>query len=135
VHLDVEGKHTIQDASDADIVRALGALRSSGPHSFATLSSEGGSYIQVAGGSQTCVIEVRDASTGTHYRAHQSQPHPVFPDGTELAFGAGTVVLQGDEWFTAVQATAVLIEFRSGVLLPTSAPGWRNVTDVVFGNH
>lgn len=135
MHLDVEGKHTIQDANDADIARALRALRSFGPHSFTTLSSEGGSYIQVAGGSQTCVIEVRDVSTGKHYRAHQSRPHPVFPDGTKLVFGAGTVVLQGDEWFTAAQATAVLIEFRGGVLLPTSAPGWRNVTDVVFGNH
>jgi hypothetical protein len=135
VHLDVEGKHTIQDASDADIARALGTLRSSGPHSFAILSSEGGSYVQVAGGSQTCVIEVRDAATGRHYRAHQSQPHPVFPDGTKLAFGAGAAVLQGDEWFTAAQATRVFIEFRAGALLPTSAPGWRDVTSFIFGNH
>ena len=93
MRLEVEGKHTIQDATDADIARAVSALRSSGPHSFAILLSEGGSYIQVAGGSQTCVIEVRHATTGRHYRAHQLQPHPIFPDGTKLAFGAGTVVL------------------------------------------
>lgn len=135
MHLDVEGKRAIQDASDADIVRTLAALRSYGPHSFAILSSGGGSYIQVAGGSQTCVIEVRDVTTGRHYRAHQSQPHPVFPDGTKLAFGAGTVVLQGDEWFSAAQATQVLIEFRGGELLPSSAPGWRDVTDLIFGSH
>jgi hypothetical protein len=135
VHLDVEGKHSIQNASDADIARALGALRSSGPHSFAILSSGGGSYIQVAGGSQTCVIEVRDTATGRHYRARQSQPHPVFPDGTKLVFGAGTLVLQGDEWFTVAQATPILIEFRGGVLLPTSAPGWRDVTDLIFSDH
>ena len=132
MHLDVEGRHTIQDASDADIARALQTLRSSGPHSFAILSSESGSYVQVAGGSQTCVIEVRDVATGRHYRAHQSQPHPVFSDGTKLAFGAGTVVLQGDEWFTAAQATSVLTEFRAGVLLPTAAPGWRDVTEVIL---
>lgn len=133
MRLDVEGKQAIQDASDADIARALGALRSSGPHSFMTLSSGGGSYIQVAGGSQTCVIEVRDATTGRHYRAHQFQPHPVFPDGTKLTFGAGTVVLQGDEWFTVAQATSLLINFLGGELLPASAPGWRDVTDLIFG--
>ena len=133
MRLDVEGKLTVQDASGVDIARALGALRSSGPHSFAILSSDGGSYIQVAGGSQTCAIEVRDATTGRHYRAHQCQPHPVFPDGTKLAFGAGTVVLQGDEWFTAAQATLVLIEFLGGELLPASAPGWRDVTGFIFG--
>lgn len=133
MHLDVEGKQTIQDASDADIARALGALRSSGPHSFAILSSVGGSYIQVAGGSQTCVIEVRDATSGRHYRAHQLRPHSVFPDGTKLAFGAGTVVLQGDEWFTVAQAAPILVEFLGGELLPTSAPGWRDVTGLIFG--
>lgn len=135
MRLDVEGKHAIQDPNDADITRALAVLRSSGPNSFAILSSGDGSYIQAAGGSQTCVIEVRDVSTGRHYRAHQSQPHPVFPDGTKLAFGAGDLVLQSDEWFTVAQATMAFIEFRSGVLLPTLAPGWRDVTGLVFGSH
>lgn len=97
MRLEVEGKQAIQDSTEAQIARAAGALRSSGPHSFALLSSESGCYIQVAGGSQTCVIEVREAVTGRHYRAHQLQPHPIFPDGTKLVFGAGTVVLQGDE--------------------------------------
>lgn len=135
MRLEVEGTQAIQEASDEDIARALGVLRSAGPHSFATLSSDGGSYIQVAGGSQTCVIEVRDATTGTHYRAHQIRPHPIFPDGTKLAFGAGTVVLQGDEWFTTMQAAPILIEFLGGELLPPSAPGWRDVTGLIFGKQ
>jgi hypothetical protein len=135
MRLDVEGKKTIQDASDGDISRALATLRSSGPHSFATLSSDGGSYIQVAGGSQACAIEVRDAATGRHYRAHQHQPHLIFPDGTKLAFGAGTVVLQGDEWFTTMQAAPIFMEFLGGELLPPSAPGWRDVTGLIFGEQ
>jgi hypothetical protein len=64
--------------------------------------------------------------------ATRFQPHPAFPDGTKLAFGAGTVVLQGDEWFTAAQATPVLIEFLGGELLPASAPGCRDATDLIF---
>lgn len=135
VRLEVEGRQDIQDATEAEVARAVVALRSSGPHSFAILSSESGSYIQVAGGSQTCVIEVRDAASGRHYRAHKLQPHSIFPDGTKLAFGAGTVVLQRDEWFTAAQAAPVLLQFRGGELLPSLAPGWRDVTDLIFGDH
>lgn len=135
MRLEVEGKQVVQEATEAQVSRAVGALRSSGPHSFAILSSDNGSYIQVAGGSQTCVIEVRDVSTGRHYRAYQIQPHPIFPDGTKLVFGAGTVVLQGDEWFTAAQAAPVLLQFRGGELLPSLAPGWRDVTDAIFGDH
>lgn len=131
MRLDVEARKAIQDASSADVIRALRALRSFGPHSFAILTSGDGSYIQVAGGGQTCAIEVRNASNGRQYRACQFEPHPLFPDGTLLAFGAGKLVLQGDEWFTAGQAATVLIEFLGGAVLPTSVPSWRDVTELM----
>jgi hypothetical protein len=133
VRLEMEKKPTIEAATVADIAKAIGAIRSFGPSSFAILSARDGSYIQVAGGGQTCAVEVRDAASGRHYRAHQTTQHPVFPDGTALMFGGGELILLGNEWFTSSQAVQLVLEFQQGQLLPTSASGWRDVTSTIFG--
>jgi hypothetical protein len=48
--LEVENREPVENASAADVHDAISKLRSYGPSSFASLTDEHGSYLQVAGG-------------------------------------------------------------------------------------
>ena len=88
------------------------ALRSCGRHSYASLTDAQGSYVQVAGGGVTCLIESFDASTSTRSRAFRDKPSPVFPDGTVLSFGGGEMRLKSDEWFHASAVVEIFLCFK-----------------------
>ncbi|UBM07890.1 hypothetical protein [Cupriavidus metallidurans] len=95
---EIEGKVGISIPTPSQISRAVKSLRSYGPSSYASLTDESGSYVQVAGGGITCLVEHFDASTGTRSRAFHGKPNPVFPDGTILVFRAGKIPMRSDEW-------------------------------------
>jgi len=129
MRLEVENKRPVENATEEKVRSAILNLRSYGPSSFASLTSENGNYLQVAGGGVTCMIERRDASGGHHYRGYQDKRSQVFPDGTALVFGGGEVRLTADEWFTADQSIEVFLAFLHGA----EAPGfvkWRDISEM-----
>ena len=52
--LEVEKRSPVQAESFAKIEQSLRSLKSYGPESFAILTAQDGSYLQVAGGRITC---------------------------------------------------------------------------------
>lgn len=72
--------------------------------SFASLTADDGSYIQVAGGPGLFAIEYRNSS-GKHFRGFQEWPVAVHPDGTLLQTSAGSIVMAQADWFLFTQVT------------------------------
>lgn len=110
--------------TDAQIRRRVLALQSAGRHSYASLTREDGSYVQVAGGRSTCMVERFDSATVKRERAFHDKPHPFFPDGTQLVFAAGTLTLKSDEWFLADAVVEIFLCFKDGRQYP-DAVSWR----------
>jgi len=110
--------------TDAQIRQRVLALRSAGKHSYASLTSEDGSYVQVAGGQATCMVERFDTETGKRERAFHDKPSPAFPDGTLLVFGAGKLTLKSDEWFVADAVVEIFLCFRDAREYPDTVH-WR----------
>lgn len=53
---DIEGKAGIAAPTQAQIRRAIKSLRSYGPSSYASLTDDGGNYVQVAGRRWRCLL-------------------------------------------------------------------------------
>ena len=127
MRLEVEKRPAIENATAFDVRAAVADLRSYGPSSYASLTDAQGSYLQMAGGGVTCMLEWRDAVNRRHFRAHLDAPSKVFPDGTILTFGGGEVKLKNDEWLTASMVEAAFLAFLEGKPLP-AAIGWRDIS-------
>jgi len=116
--LEVEGKAAIEGVRASQIVRAVKALKSYGPSSYASLTDADGNYVQVAGGGVSCMIERYEAKSSKRSRAFHDKPSPVRPDGTILSFRAGNIPMRSDEWFMADQVIDVFILFLNGDEFP-----------------
>lgn len=112
MHLEGQNFAGLSAPTDAQIRKRVLALRSAGRHSYASLTSEDGSYVQVAGGGATCMVERFNAATGKRERAFHDKPNPTFPGGTLLVFGAGKLTLMSDEWFVADAVVEIFLRFN-----------------------
>lgn len=130
MRFEVQDRPAIEGPSERDIRSAINALRSYGPSSIAILTDENGNYLQVGGGSMSCLLERRDACIGRHFRAYHDKPSIVFPDGTILAFARNKIRMQADEWFDSRVVADAFVAFLRGDELPASIR-WRDVTDVL----
>ncbi|WP_230948829.1 hypothetical protein, partial [Burkholderia vietnamiensis] len=81
----IEGKAEIIAPTPRQITHALKSLRSYGKSSYASLTDASGSYVQVAGGGVSCMIE-RFQFGAQRWRAFHDKSSPVRPDGTILVF-------------------------------------------------
>ena len=131
VLLTCEKKPPISNPSKAEMRKALEALRSFGPSSFATLTREDGSFVQVGGGLVTCMLEWKDTATARHYRANQETPSTPFPDGSILSFGGGDIPLLNNEWFNIQQVIPIFEAFLDVRSFPANVK-WRDIT-ALFG--
>lgn len=127
--LDVEGKAGVRNATPAQIARAIRSLKSYGRSSYASLTNESGSYVQVAGGGVSCMVELFDASAEVCSRAFHDKPSAARPDGTILVFGAGNLPMRSDEWFMANQVVEIFLAFHATAPFPNyvcwrPAPGF-----------
>ena len=93
--------------------------------SFASLTSEDGEYLQVAGGPGLFMLEHR-LPNGSSFRAAQAAAVVPFEDGTILAFSAGEISLRRDEWFLIGQVVEAFSAFVVGRSLPNSIK-WREL--------
>lgn len=130
VRLEVEGNATIENASEREVRTAIGALRSYGPSSIASLTDKNGSYLQTGGGGMTCLLERRDAPIHSHFRAYHDEPSKVFTDGTILAFSGNNVRMAADEWFDSRVVADAFVAFLRGDELPATIK-WRDVNDML----
>ena len=129
MRLEVENRPIIEDVTERQIRATVRKMRSYGPSSFASITSSDGSYLQMAGGGITCMLERRDQATGRHWRAHSKMPNPIHPDGTILAFGKGQEVrLRSDEWLSADLVADAFCQFLRSEELPITLD-WRDITD------
>ncbi|SEK15165.1 MULTISPECIES: hypothetical protein [unclassified Variovorax] len=122
----LEGQNfvAIDAPTQAQVRQRVRALWSAGKHSYASLASADGSHVQVAGGKATCMVERFDAGTAKRWRAFHGKPSPVFPDGTQLVFGAGEVALKADEWFAADAVLEIFLSFMNEEPYPDTVR-WR----------
>jgi hypothetical protein len=125
----VEGRADLDQPSITRLRAALKSLRSYGPSSYASLTDDYGNYIQVAGGGIICMVERYEKGTNTRERAYHDKPSPIRPDGTILAFRAGSIPMRSDEWFSADQVVELFAAFLNGGNHPDyahwrSAPGF-----------
>lgn len=94
-----EGKTPIVNPTVKQVKSVISKLRSYGPSSFASITDENGSYLQVAGGGVTCMLEKYDSKSGRRFRAYGLNKNLAFPDGTLLVFRGGELKMKSDEWF------------------------------------
>lgn len=78
--------------------------------SFASLTAENCSFVQVAGGPGLFVIEYRDSS-GQHFRGFQEKPVASHPDGTLLQTTAGSFSMAKTDWFLVAQVAEAFASF------------------------
>ena len=124
-----EGKPSIQNPKPSQIRKVLLTLRSYGPSSYASLTDDAGSYVQVAGGGVSCLLELYQADTGKRLRAYGDVQNKACPDGTLLVFRAGEIPMMADEWFMADQVADAFCCFSEGREFPAGihwrpAPGF-----------
>jgi hypothetical protein len=122
--LEVEGKAGVSNATPAQIARAIRSLKSYGRSSYASLTNESGSYVQVAGGGVSCMVELFDAAVEVRSRAFHDKPSASRPDGTILVFGAGNLPMRSDEWFMANQVVEIFLAFHAAAPFPNYV-SWR----------
>lgn len=68
--LEAETKQPKSVKSFGPVAKQLRAMKSYGPVSFASLTADDGSYIQVVGGRVTCLLEVRPSGWSSNRRAY-----------------------------------------------------------------
>ncbi|MBX9432492.1 hypothetical protein KY487_25030 [Ralstonia pseudosolanacearum] len=118
MQLETQNKPVIAAPTANQIRMRIRSLKSYGPSSYASLADTAGSYVQVAGGGITCMVERFDAETEARFRAFHGHPNPVYPDGTILSFGAGSIPMKSDEWFASDQVSDIFIAFLTGSPFP-----------------
>ena len=93
--------------------------------SFASLTADDGSYLQIAGGPGLFMLEFHDARRN-QFRGFQDEPVAIHPDGTILMSSAGQMPMARAEWFLLRQITEALAAFLEGGDLPEYLR-WRSV--------
>lgn len=122
--LECEGKPPVENPKPSLVRKVVSSLRSYGPSSYASITDAQGSYLQVAGGGVTCLLEFYNSNTGKRYRAFGGKKNKAFPDGTLLVFRVGEIAMQSDEWLIAEKVSEAFCCFLAGKELPEDI-SWR----------
>lgn len=131
--LEVEGKKPEQIRDFAKVSAVLNELDAAGPHSFASLTRQDGSYVQAAGGRQLCLIERREISDNSHWRAVHIECASPSSGSKTLIFGGGQVKLSAQEIFSIDEVITVWRAFFDSTPLPEEIR-WRNITSMFQGS-
>lgn len=108
-----EGCKPIASPSEARLRLELSRAKSS----FASLTADDGSYMQVGGGPGLFVVERRDRE-GNHFRARQDPPVTQFDDGLTISFSGSTLAMKNAEWFLLDQVVEAMSAFARGERFP-----------------
>jgi hypothetical protein len=124
--LEIEGKKPVQVRDFALVEKALRSLKSYGPASFAILTQEDGSYVQVAGGRLTCVVERRSAGAGKQMRARYERAKVPFEGSQTLVFGGGKLEAEPEEILFIEDVILIFKAFWEGSA-GTAVIAWRDM--------
>lgn len=124
--LEIEGKKPVQVQDFALVKKALRSLKSYGPASFAILTKEDGSYLQVAGGRLTCVVEQRSAGTGKQMRARYERTKVPYEGSQTLVFGGGKLEAEPEEILFIEDVILIFKAFWEGSA-GTAVIAWRDM--------
>ena len=113
-----EGTLPIDNPKPANVRKVISSLRSYGTSSYASLTNQQGSYLQVAGGGVTCMLELYIPDTGKRFRAYGEIKNKAAPDGTLLVFRAGEIPMRNDEWLNANKVAEAFCCFLEGKEFP-----------------
>lgn len=122
--LEIEGKKPVQVQDFALVEKTLRSLKSYGPASFAILTKEDGSYVQVAGGRLTCVVERRLPGSAGNERACYHQTRVPFDGRQTLMFGSGRLEVEPDELLFIDDVIALFRAFWDDTPYPETVT-WR----------
>ena len=124
---EVENKAAVSVANFPVIKKSLASLKSYGRHSFASLTKADGSYVQVAGGGMTCILEKHMPSEGIHCRAYLEKPRPPFEGEVTLFYGGGQIKALADEILPIDIVTHVFYSFFTSIPIPENLY-WRDIS-------
>lgn len=126
--LEVEGKNPVQVRDFVPVEKALRSLKSYGPASFAILTKEDGSYVQVAGGRLTCVVEQRSAGIGKQMRARYQLSKVPYEGIQTLVFGGGKLEVEPEEILFIEDVVLIFKAFWAGSADPEIIV-WRDMSE------
>ncbi|KEP70804.1 hypothetical protein DL1_13340 [Thioclava dalianensis] len=109
--LEVEGKRPEQVREFSKIEAALRELNNSNPHSYANLTRQDGSYVQVAGEKKKYLIERRDFVDKLHWRAHLKTASLMSDAPQIIVCGAGQITVSADEIFSIEDVVSIWRSF------------------------
>jgi hypothetical protein len=130
--LEVEKKSPVAAKGFAKIEKELRALKSYGPHSFASLNKPDGSFVQVAGGRVTCVLEMREMPSAKLWRAYMDEPRVPFEGLQTLMFGGGRLEVDPGEILFIDDVVCAFKAFFLHQAFPDKIK-WRNMSGI-FNN-
>lgn len=126
MQLEAENRVVLVDPS-ADAVREyLLALEPEGDSSFAYLTRDDGSYVQVAGGGATCVLEWRNVAERRHNRAGRIDAPDAASEMAVVPYSGGTIRVRANERVDIRVVVDVFLAFLYDRPLPHVC-GWRDV--------
>ncbi len=127
---EVEKQPFVQVSNFKKIEKSLRNLKSYGPQSYAILTNKHGSYLQVAGGRVTCVLEMREQSNDKHYRAYLRKAKVPFTGQQTLMFGGGHMKMEPDEILFINDVVQVFEAFFYSKDLPKNIL-WRDMSHAI----
>jgi hypothetical protein len=127
--LEVEKKQPVQVKKFAQVEKELRALKSYGPHSFASFTRGDGTYLQVAGGRVTCALELREQPEGRHFRAYLVGSSARSKTQQTLMFGGGMLQLEYDEVLFIDDVIVAFRAFFNSEPFPDEMK-WRDVSKI-----
>ncbi|WP_136444012.1 hypothetical protein [Pacificoceanicola onchidii] len=122
--LEAENKNPVRVADFSTVERVLRGLKSHGKTSFASLTKDDGSFVQVAGGRVTCILERRAKGSSDIQRAFLFDVKSPFKGTQTLVCGAGHIEHQPDEGLFIDDVIACFRAFFKGWDFPSEI-GWR----------
>ncbi|WP_241694459.1 hypothetical protein [Komagataeibacter melomenusus] len=126
----MENKEPVKVENFSRIEKYLRSLKSYGPCSYAILENGDGSYIQVAGGRVTCVLELREKQEGRHLRAYLPIPHVCYTGEQTVMCGAGNITMQPDEILFIDDVVSAFRAFFEQTSFPSNIK-WRDMSHVL----
>lgn len=116
--LEAENQEPLKIVSFAKVEQTLRKLKSYGPSSFASLTSLDGSYVQVAGGRVTCILEYKSSNSNSLSRAYLTEKRAPFEGIQTLMCGAGHIKMMPDEILFIDDVIPVFEAFYLGTAFP-----------------
>ena len=126
MRLEIQNRKSKEVKDFGPVEKGLRDLRSYGKNTFAILTDADANYIQVAGGSMSCVVEMRGAGEDFPSRGYLSTSRVPFEGPQDFRFGGGKLIVNPEEFLSIDQVVDLFRCFFKGEPMP-SWVSWRKI--------